>query len=272
MKTLRIVLTLCIAFPLLAVADDAGDELLTAARKGDLAQVKALLDKGVDVNSKSSYGQTPLFFACDRGHTEIVRLLLERGANPNVKDTFYNATALTWAADKKRLEIVQMLLAKGAEGVDMVLSSAVQAGDKAIAQAALDTGKVKQNTLDYALSMATKAKKEEFFEMLKKAGAKPPSTAVVNVPAETLAAYTGKYQGGRGGTETELKVDVKDGKLVVSNASQPSLNFTPLSQTRFRCVEYEQVEIEFKAQDGKISTMDLIQGGNAMPFTRMVAK
>jgi ankyrin repeat protein len=94
----------------LARADDLGDDLLAATRKGDVAQVKALLDKGASVNSKSPYGQTPLFFACDRGNVEIVKLLIERGADLNVEDTFYHASALSWAVQKKRYEVVKLLL------------------------------------------------------------------------------------------------------------------------------------------------------------------
>src|SRR5260370_32787760 len=85
-------------------ADDLTDDLLAATRKGDLAQVKAVLDKGVSVNAKSSYGQTPMFFACDRGYIEIVKLLIERGADLNVEDNFYHANAISWAAQKKHYE------------------------------------------------------------------------------------------------------------------------------------------------------------------------
>ena len=79
-----------------AVSDKA-DALSEAARKGDAAAVKKLLDEGVDVNTKFRYNRTALSFAADRGHVEVVKLLLERGADVNAKDTFYNATALTWA-------------------------------------------------------------------------------------------------------------------------------------------------------------------------------
>ena len=89
--TLLRILTLALVVISFSRADDPTDDLLAATRKGDLAQVKALLDKGVSVNSKSSYGQTPLFFACDRGYLEIVKLLVDRGADVNVADTFYHA-------------------------------------------------------------------------------------------------------------------------------------------------------------------------------------
>src|SRR5712672_1334645 len=100
--TLLRILTLAVVVISLSRADDLTDDLMTATRKGDLAQVKALLEKGVSVNAKSSYGQTHLFVAGDRGNMEIVKLLIERGADVNVEDTFYHANARSWAAQKKR--------------------------------------------------------------------------------------------------------------------------------------------------------------------------
>ncbi|KAH8513710.1 hypothetical protein H0E87_006828 [Populus deltoides] len=66
--------------------DDRGWNLLhIGARKGDLKQVKRLLDEGMDVNvpawGPKSKGLTPLHLAAQGGHLEIMAELLERGAN-----------------------------------------------------------------------------------------------------------------------------------------------------------------------------------------------
>ena len=63
-----LVLTL---FTLIGYAADANEDLLGAVRKGDLAAVKTLLDSGANVNAKSPYGATPLFFAADRGNIRV---------------------------------------------------------------------------------------------------------------------------------------------------------------------------------------------------------
>ena len=82
----------------LALADDKTDALMAAARKGDAAAVAKLLDAGVDPNARTEYGATALHYAADKGHVEVVKVLIARKANVNAKDTFYSATPLTWAS------------------------------------------------------------------------------------------------------------------------------------------------------------------------------
>ena len=48
--------------------------------------VKLLLEKGAEVNAKeSTNGVTALMMAANNGHPEVVKLLLEKSANVNVK-------------------------------------------------------------------------------------------------------------------------------------------------------------------------------------------
>ena len=69
---------------LLSAADD---ELLSAARKGDLAAVKAQLERGSSLEAKTPYGQTPLYLAAMNGHEEVVHFLLDKGASATIKAT-----------------------------------------------------------------------------------------------------------------------------------------------------------------------------------------
>jgi ankyrin repeat protein len=45
-----------------------------------------LLEKEADLESKDSYGQTPLLWAAENGHKAVVKLLLEKGAEVESKD------------------------------------------------------------------------------------------------------------------------------------------------------------------------------------------
>ena len=84
--------------------------LLEAARQGDRAKVEALLNEGADIDSRSRYGATPLFFAADRGHLDLVRLLVERGAELDIEDTFYRTSPLHRALGAKHFVVAQYLL------------------------------------------------------------------------------------------------------------------------------------------------------------------
>jgi ankyrin repeat protein len=56
-----------------------------AARQGSAASVMALVDGGVDVNTRATGdGTTPLLMAIINGHYDLAMSLLERGADPNV--------------------------------------------------------------------------------------------------------------------------------------------------------------------------------------------
>jgi ankyrin repeat protein len=158
---------------------DKGDALSEAARKGDAAAVKKLLDEGVDVNTKFRYGATALSYACDRGHLDVVKLLIDRGADVNVKDTFYHATPLTWAVSPamgrkpQHAEVVRLLLQHGAQGKDDALLAAVSAPDAATVTIILESGGLSAASLSNALEAATKGRHQDIVALLERAGAKP---------------------------------------------------------------------------------------------------
>jgi ankyrin repeat protein len=74
------------------------------------------LEKGVDVEAaqKGYDMESPLLQAAHSGHEAVVRLLLEHGANTEVKDDS-NQTPLILAANQKRQVIVQLPLDGGAD-------------------------------------------------------------------------------------------------------------------------------------------------------------
>ncbi|MBZ3885271.1 Kinase D-interacting substrate of 220 kDa [Sciurus carolinensis] len=80
----------------------------------NIPALKALLEKCKDVDERNEGGWTALMWACYKGRTEVVELLLSHGANPNVTG-LYGTTPLVWAARKGHLECVKHLLAMGAD-------------------------------------------------------------------------------------------------------------------------------------------------------------
>lgn len=265
--TLLRILTLALVVISFSRADDPTDELLAATRKGDLAQVKALLDKGVSVNSKSSYGQTPLYFACDRGNVEIVKLLLDRGADVNVADTFYHETPLGWATSKNRLEIVKLLLDHGAKSAGQVVLAGTQMKKPELVKIGLDKGGIDKETLSKALGAAMKSKNTEIIDMLKAAGATPPEPVkTVELDPAILQGYVGTYSGGRGGTEFEMTFTVKGPTLSGVFSGQGALTYAPSDKTHFHSVEFEGIELVFSDDAFKLK-----QGGQEIEFKRKAA-
>lgn len=90
--------------------------ILKAAETGDSARVKYLLDAGADVNSVTDgrFPWTPLMNASFAGNTDVVRVLLAHGADPNRQDLDF-FRAITLAADKGHWAIVRLLVEHGAD-------------------------------------------------------------------------------------------------------------------------------------------------------------
>ena len=263
MRKALLVFTLLV--PIAASAQDLNEEFFAAARRGDAAAVKALLDKGVDVNAKTRYGATALSYACDKGHVEVVKLLIERGADLNSRDTFYGEVPLGWALYRGHAQVVKLLIDKGAAGIERALASGVQTGNVEIVRAVVEKGGLKQETLNDALMRASSGGDKEIVELLKKAGA---LAAEVSVEPEILKSYAGLYKNEQVG---EMTVDLKDGKLVGKMAGQGWFTTSALNKNTFAVVEVEAT-ITFQTEGDKVTGLTLKQSGATFAFKRVEQK
>lgn len=90
-------------------------DLVDAVWRNDPLRVKELLDSGLSVETQDVAGSALLLTAAEKGHTRIVKILLDHGANPNVTtDRYGRRTPLLWAAVNADLESVKALLDHGA--------------------------------------------------------------------------------------------------------------------------------------------------------------
>jgi ankyrin repeat protein len=97
-----------------------------AAVNGDAAAIARLLDAGEDANAVlTGEGETVLMLASQTGNPEAVKLLLERGADPNTQQ-FRGQTALMWAAAEGHADVVKLLLTRGADPALKSTASAKQ--------------------------------------------------------------------------------------------------------------------------------------------------
>jgi len=82
--------------------------LVDAATKGNSQMLKELTDKDIPLNGLDEFGNSALTAACYGGKIDAVKLLLEKGANPNIKKSD-GETPLSLATAQKHAEIVALL-------------------------------------------------------------------------------------------------------------------------------------------------------------------
>jgi ankyrin repeat protein len=243
---------------------DVNEDLLNAARKGDLDTVKALIEKGAPIEAKTSYGQTPLYLAAMSGHEAVVQFLLDKGAKTDVTDTFYKASMLDFVMERKHYAVAKIIVAKGNDKADEDLKTVADAGQPDLVQAVLEKGKPSQPALDSAYEAALADNKKDVAELLKKAGAHEPAPPVV-VDAKVLESYAGTFK--TDAIPLDIKVFVKEGKLYLQATGQSEFAPKPKSPTVFAMAAYN-LEVEFDSPN----TFTLKQGGQTFKFKKAVTQ
>jgi ankyrin len=87
--------------------------LAQAVVQNDIATVQRLIQENADLNAVV-FGATALHLAAEYGQSQIVRLVLEKGANVDPVDNL-GRTPLLWAAENGHSDIVQLLVSHGAD-------------------------------------------------------------------------------------------------------------------------------------------------------------
>jgi hypothetical protein len=89
--------------------------LFNAVLKGRIIVVQTLLKQGVNVNTRTVSGKTPLMAAAYKGYSDIIQLLVEHGADASLRDV-RGETALKMAERGGFSRAAQVLKAAGAAG------------------------------------------------------------------------------------------------------------------------------------------------------------
>ena len=121
--------------------------LMKAVNQNDVAAVRKLIAQGVNVDELEPNGDAPLVMAAYEGHTEIVRLLLEAGADVKAVDPGMKATALHAAAYAGRTEAAKLLVEhhieidrQGPYNGYTALHDAIWQNNVGVAQVLIDAG------------------------------------------------------------------------------------------------------------------------------------
>jgi len=97
---------------------DDGIAIIKAAKSGDLTAVrKALAANPAFIKARDKDGSTPLRCAAWKGHAELVKLLLDSGAdiNDHNNNGHWGTTPLHAAAHGNQLQVAEILVSRGAD-------------------------------------------------------------------------------------------------------------------------------------------------------------
>ncbi|KAL1610698.1 hypothetical protein SLS60_002368 [Paraconiothyrium brasiliense] len=139
--------------------DATGKSCLThAAAEGHRNIVEVLLVHHADIEHRDDRSRTPLMWAAFRGRTDVVKLLIDRQANPDVKEEPNGQSILMLAAHGGRAEIVEMLLDRNAvleyttQSSPTALAIASEAGHESVVKLLLDKGANREARDDQSLT------------------------------------------------------------------------------------------------------------------------
>ena len=147
--------------------------LMQAVLYGDLDSVRLLLQQGADPNVRNEVGATALMWAVD--DLEKTRLLIEHGADVNARSNDARTPLLIAAGLFGNTDIVKLLLDRGADlaaksptvnGYATVLSEAARLGDESLLRMLIDRGADVKSAGLVALANADRANCEKCFELL----------------------------------------------------------------------------------------------------------
>ena len=265
--SMPVALLMCALLSAQQPSQSTTEALLEAARSGDRARTVALLDKGADVNATSRYNVSALGFAAERGHFELVRLLIERGARLDVADTFYGSRPIDFALRGGHLAIALYLLERGSPGAVGVLNAGIRRRDVAAVKAALATRQADAAALATAVNIAKQAGDPAILELVTTAAAATPAKAapVLTLDSAALRAFEGKYQ-----STTGAIVNVAAGAeaLTVTAEGQAPLRLKPIEERRFAAEDAPDLQVAFSGRGGIIERLSIVRGSTAVRYER----
>ncbi len=103
-------------------------EFINAARIGDASKVDQFLRGGMDINAKNKSGNTALMEACATGQEEVIKLLLDRKADPAITNNI-GETATSKAIRSRQYPVIQLLMERKALQVDGLIGEGIVHAD-----------------------------------------------------------------------------------------------------------------------------------------------
>jgi outer membrane protein assembly factor BamB len=239
-----------------------------AARAGDVAEARRLVEEvGVPVDAGDRYDSTALLFAANRGHLEMVRYLIEAGADVDHRETFFNTSAFDYAVWQEHDEVQELLIAAGADQREEALELAAQAERPELARVAVKAGPIQASTLESlrARDDLPAEVRAALSEARSRPDPEPPS-----YDAEALTAFEGTFEthdaSDGSGSEVTARVESTGSALSIRVGDREPVEVTPSGERTFRSADGTLVA-SFWGRLGSVESLTLQLAG--LPPARM---
>jgi ankyrin repeat protein len=232
-----------------AAEDHGVTPLARACENARESMVNRLLEAGANPNLAQANGLTPLMTAARTGNLTVVKALLSHGANVNAATATTHETALMWAVAERHPDIVRALVEKGADvhprpqQAFSPLMAAAETGDIETAKVLLaagarvhDTGSDGTQPLPYAIVVGQSA----FAHFLLEQGA-DPNGAIDGVtalhaasgPVDTWLKGWNRRHGGARGRGGRLKLNERPPLVhaLLARGADPNARMTASEMT-----------------------------------------
>jgi ankyrin repeat protein len=170
----------------------SGWGLIEAIEKKNFDVARELIIKRKGIHKVNEYNQNPLLLALEAGQPELARLLMEAGADVNIKSKMYK-TPLRVATQSGNLEMVRLLISRGAsldapgdefppaiyaltKGYDEITRVLIEAGTDLNRRYSTEKGRLTVGDI------ALLARKQELVDLIRQRGGKFTLSSEVTPP------------------------------------------------------------------------------------------
>jgi ankyrin repeat protein len=166
--------------------------LFLACLNGDAAMIETLLTAGANPNIVSRAGESPLMTATRTSSLDAIQALVAHGANVNAREKGRSQTVLMWAVAAQRPDIVKVLLERGADtdARSTVVRDVVVRDDKNDQNERTPRETIERGG-STALLFAARQGDLESAKLLVTAGANVNESAADGMSVLVMAAYSG---------------------------------------------------------------------------------
>jgi outer membrane protein assembly factor BamB len=199
--------------------------------------------------------------ASDRGHLEVVRYLLEAGADVNHREVFFNTSAFDNAVWREHPEVAATLLAAGSDQREDAMELAVSRNMPELARAAVDAGPLYESTVSELQAAGDLG--PEIREILEGARTRPDPEPPVYTP-EQLAQFTGSFETWDAGSGNDIaaRVTAAGGGLSLVLDGGTPVALTASGEWEFKSGD-GSLEASFWGRLGAVESLTVTRRGNA---------